>query len=58
MPPHKTAFSNDQICRRFRPVTSGKTKIAGLKIPDTQMIRLMEVLLYGGTQLTITQLRL
>lgn len=33
------------------PVTVGKTKIAGIKIHDTRMIRLMEVLLHGGTQL-------
>jgi len=33
------------------PVTSGKTKIAGIKIHDTRMMRLMEVLLHGGTQL-------
>jgi hypothetical protein len=33
------------------PVTAGKTKIAGIKIHDTRMIRLMEVLLHGGTQL-------
>ena len=33
------------------PVTSGKTKIAGIKIHDTRMMRLMEVLLRGGTQL-------
>jgi hypothetical protein len=33
------------------PVTAGKTKIAGIKIRDTRMMRLMEVLLYGGTQL-------
>jgi hypothetical protein len=33
------------------PVTMGKTKIAGIKIHDTRMIRLMEVLLHGGTQL-------
>jgi hypothetical protein len=32
-------------------VTSGKTKIAGIKIHDTRMMRLMEVLLHGGTQL-------
>lgn len=30
---------------------SGKTKIAGIKIHDTRMMRLMDVLLYGGTQL-------
>jgi hypothetical protein len=33
------------------PVPSGKTKIAGIKIHDTRMIRLMEVLLHGGVQL-------
>ena len=33
------------------PVTIGKTKIAGIKIHDTRMMRLMEVLLHGGTQL-------
>ena len=30
---------------------AGKTKIAGIKIHDTRMIRLMEVLLHAGTQL-------
>ncbi len=33
------------------PVQSGKTKIAGIKIHDTRMMRLMEVLLHGGSQL-------
>ena len=33
------------------PVMAGKSKIAGLKIHDTRMMRLMEVLLHGGTQL-------
>src|SRR5712671_1278968 len=33
------------------PVTAGKTKIAGIKIHDTRMMRLMEALLHGGTQL-------
>jgi hypothetical protein len=33
------------------PVLSGKTRIAGIKIHDTRMMRLMEVLLHGGTQL-------
>jgi hypothetical protein len=33
------------------PVVAGKTKIAGIKIHDIRMIRLMEVLLHGGTQL-------
>jgi hypothetical protein len=37
--------------RMALPVTVGKTKIAGIKIHDTRMIRLMEVLLHGGTQL-------
>ena len=33
------------------PIVSGKTKIPGIRIQDTRMIRLMEVLLHGGTQL-------
>ena len=33
------------------PVPSGKSKIPGIKIQDTRMIRLMEVLLHGGPQL-------
>ena len=33
------------------PVSSGKSKIPGLKIQDTRMIRLMEVLLHGGPPL-------
>jgi hypothetical protein len=33
------------------PVKVGTTKIAGIKIQDTRMIRLMEVLLHGGPQL-------
>jgi hypothetical protein len=33
------------------PVLSGKTRIAGIKIHDTRMMRLMEVLLHGGIQL-------
>lgn len=33
------------------PVTSGKSKIPGIKIQDTRMMRLMEVLLHGGPQL-------
>ena len=32
------------------PVSSGKSKIPGIKIYDTRMIRLMEVLLHGGPQ--------
>jgi len=37
--------------RMALPVAVGKTKIAGIKIHDTRMIRLMEVLLRAGTQL-------
>ena len=33
------------------PIVSGKTKIPGIKIHDTRIIRLMEVLLNAGTQL-------
>jgi hypothetical protein len=33
------------------PLYSGKSKIPGIKIQDTRMIRLMEVLLHGGPQL-------
>src|ERR1035441_3161843 len=33
------------------PVTAGRTKIAGIKIHDTRMMRLIEVLLRSGTQL-------
>jgi hypothetical protein len=36
--------------RMALPVMAGKTKIAGIKIHDTRMMRLMEVLLHG-TQL-------
>jgi hypothetical protein len=32
------------------PVSLGKSKIPGIKIQDTRMIRLMEVLLHGGSQ--------
>ncbi len=37
--------------RMALPVVAGKTKIAGIKIHDTRMMRLMEVLLHGGMQL-------
>jgi hypothetical protein len=33
------------------PILSGKTKIPGIRIQDTRMVRLMEILLNGGTQL-------
>ena len=33
------------------PILSGRTRIPGIKIHDTRMMRLMEVLLHGGTQL-------
>jgi hypothetical protein len=35
------------------PVPSGKSKIPGIKIHDTRMMRLMEVLLHGGPQLGV-----
>jgi len=37
--------------RMALPILAGKTKIAGIKIHDIRMIRLMEVLLHGGPQL-------
>jgi hypothetical protein len=37
--------------RMALPIMAGKTKIAGIQIHDTRMMRLMEVLLHGGTQL-------
>ncbi len=33
------------------PITSGRSKIPGIKIHDTRMVRMMEVLLHGGTPL-------
>ena len=37
--------------RLVKPLTMGSTKIPGIKIHDTRMLRLMEVLLHGGSQL-------
>ena len=37
--------------RLAMPIQSGRCKIPGIKIQDTRMMRLMEVLLHGGTQL-------
>jgi hypothetical protein len=37
--------------RMALPIMAGKTKIAGIKIRDARMMRLMEVLLHGGAQL-------
>jgi hypothetical protein len=37
--------------RLATPVTAGRTKLPGIKIHDTRMLRLMEVLLHGGSQL-------
>jgi hypothetical protein len=37
--------------RMALPVMAGKTKIAGVKIHDTRLMRLREVLLHGGVQL-------
>jgi hypothetical protein len=33
------------------PITSGRTRVPGIKIHDTRMIRLMEVLLHSGTKI-------
>jgi hypothetical protein len=33
------------------PITCGRTRVAGIKIHDTRMIRLMEVLLHAGTKI-------
>jgi hypothetical protein len=38
--------------RLARPISSGRTKIPGIKIQDVRMMRLMQVLLHGGSQLT------
>jgi hypothetical protein len=37
--------------RLAKPVAAGRTKLPGIKIHDTRMLRLMEVLLHGGSQL-------
>ena len=37
--------------RLAKPVVAGRTKLPGIKIHDTRMLRLMEVLLHGGSQL-------
>ncbi len=37
--------------RLARPLVCGRSKIAGIKIHDTRLIRLMEVLLHGGTKI-------
>jgi len=37
--------------RLVKPVTAGRTKSPGIKIHDTRMLRLMEILLHGGSQL-------
>jgi hypothetical protein len=36
--------------RLAMPIPSGRTKIPGIKIHETRMVRLMEVLLHGGSQ--------
>ena len=33
------------------PIISGHTKVPGIKIHDTRLVRLMEALLHGGTQI-------
>lgn len=37
--------------RLAQPVTLGRTRVAGVKIHDTRMLRLMEILLQGGAPL-------
>src|SRR5712692_4445790 len=37
--------------RLAKPIAAGRTKVPGIKIQDTRMLRLMEVLLHGGSQL-------
>jgi hypothetical protein len=37
--------------RLAKPVAAGRTKVPGIKIHDTRMLRLIEVLLHGGPQL-------
>jgi hypothetical protein len=37
--------------RLAKPIAAGRTKMPGIKIHDTRMLRLMEVLLHGGSQL-------
>jgi len=37
--------------RLAKPVAAGRTKLPGIKIHDTRMLRLMEVLLHSGSQL-------
>src|SRR5713101_6181232 len=37
--------------RLAKPVAAGRTTIPGIKIHDTRMLRLMEILLHGGSQL-------
>jgi hypothetical protein len=37
--------------RLARPIQVGTVKFSGIKIQDTRMIRLMEILLHGGTRL-------
>jgi hypothetical protein len=38
--------------RLAKPIPSGRTNVPGIKIQDTRMMRLMEVLLHGGSQLS------
>ena len=37
--------------RMALPILSGRTRVPGIKIHDTRMIRLMEVLLHSGTKI-------
>ena len=36
--------------RLAQPIVNGRTRVPGIKIQDTRMIRLMEILLHSGTQ--------
>ena len=38
--------------RLARPIVSGRTKISGIKIHDTRLIRLMEVLIHSGSSVS------
>jgi hypothetical protein len=37
--------------RMALPITSGRTRVPGIKVHDTRMIRLMEILLHSGTKI-------
>jgi hypothetical protein len=56
LPPSKPKLSMCMSTFRYSkrlalPITSGHARVPGIKIHDTRMIRLMEVLLHSGTKL-------